>query len=113
MYLKATVIFFLELTCVNNMWDNEPKHNTDPFEWQTCTIRLSFLSLPKMIGPCIQSTPQVHLVANYPPPPNTKVHFDILFLNKNISLIREYYINVNTWRIVSTTVLTLQAKNLP
>ena len=56
----------------------------------------------------------------YPPPPQetpcweyppTRKH--ILFLNENISLIREYYMNVNTYRIVSTTVWTLQAKKLP
>ena len=43
-------------------------------------------------------------------PPNTKTHF---FLNKNFSLKREYYMNVNTYRIVSTTVWTLQAKKIP
>ena len=42
-------------------------------------------------GPYVQFPPLVHLVANLPP---TRKH--ILLLNKNISLIREYYINVNT-----------------
>ena len=37
---------------------------------------------------------QVHLVGIHPPP-KTKAHF-ILFLNKNISLTRKYYMYVNT-----------------
>ena len=37
-------------------------------------------------------SPHVHLVANLtPPPPNAET---ILFLNKNISPIKEYYINI-------------------
>ena len=35
--------------------------------------------------------PQVHLASN---PPNKKKN--ILFLNKNTSLLREWYVNVNT-----------------
>ena len=58
----------------------------------------------KIRGHCVQS-PHVHLVANFPP---TRKH--ILFLNKNISLIREYYMNVNTQGIFFTIVLILQAK---
>ena len=45
------------------------------------------------------------------PPPRTRKH--ILFLNKNISLVREFYMKVNTQRVASTTVWTLQVKKLP
>ena len=38
------------------------------------------------------------------PPPTRK---NILFLNEIILLIREYYSNVNTYRIVFTAVWTL------
>ena len=44
-------------------------------------------------------------------PPRTRKH--ILFLNKNISLVREYYMKVYTQRVASTTVWTLQVKKLP
>ena len=43
-------------------------------------------------------------------PQTTRKH--IFFWNKHILLIREYYINVNTQRIVSTTVWTLRVKKL-
>ena len=43
---------------------------------------------------------------NFPP---TRKH--ILFLNKNVSQIREYYMNVYFQRVPSTTVWTLQVKN--
>ena len=56
--------------------------------------------------------PQVHLVENRTAPPlPTRKHF--LFSNKTISQITEYYMKVNTYRTVSTTVLTLQAKTCP
>ena len=52
------------------------------------------------------------------PPPGTpccefSTRKHILFMSENISLIREYYMKVNTLRIVSMTVLTLQAEKLP
>ena len=55
-------------------------------------------------------------MSSIPPPPGTPcwefplppTRKHILFLNKNISLIREYYMNVYTYRIVSTTAWTLQ-----
>ena len=40
---------------------------------------------------------------SYSPPPLTRKH--ILFLNKNMSLIGEFYIVVRIWRIVYTAVL--------
>ena len=42
--------------------------------------------------------------------PRTRKH--ILFLNKNISLVREYYMKVYTQRVASTTVWTLQVKKI-
>ena len=39
-------------------------------------------------GPSVQFSPQVHLVGNYPPPPNTKPYFVLEKIY--ISLIREY-----------------------
>ena len=42
-----------------------------------------------------------------------KTRKQLLFLKKNISLINQLYMNVNTLRIVYTAVLTLAAKNDP
>ena len=57
---------------------------------------------------CLIPPPPVNLVSNQP-----QTQKDILYSNKNISLIREHYMHVNTWRIVSTTVWTLQVKKIP
>ena len=45
-----------------------------------------------------------------PSPLNTQAH---LFLDKNIALLGEYYMNKNTLRIVFRAVLTLSLKNDP
>ena len=66
--------------------------------------------LVEQFGTMCSIPPQVHLAANSPPP-RTRKH--ILFLNKNISLVREYYMKVYTQRVASTTVWTLQVKKLP
>ena len=59
------------------------------------------------LGPCVQFPPPPRYTLLRIPPPTRK---HILFLNKNISLVREYYMNVYTYRIASTTVWTLQVK---
>ena len=66
--------------------------------------------LVEQFGTMCSIPSQVHLDANSTPP-RTRKH--ILFLNKNISLVREYYMKVYTQRVASTTVWTLQVKKIP
>ena len=73
---------------------------------------LKFVKSQKEFGDhVIYPPPRYTLLKIGPPPLTTRKHF--LFSNKTISLITEYYMKVNTYRTVSTTVLTLQAKTCP